>query len=296
MQLLFHIPGLYLQTKKTLKMKKTFSLLFFASVISASAFSQGQINLTKGQQYQVDSKVVTASSTEVQGQTMETNVDAASVYNIEVKEVADTTYTLSNTLKSLKSNTSQMGQEINFDSEKKDDMEGPIGTALVGAINVPMSVMFTKKGMVIPDKMAKKSEDKSMMARSIATFESTGYGSQLAFLAIPANAKVGDTWTATHDSKDTKMTTNYTVKEISGDLVTLSIAGTTSNDITMENNGMELEIKTSGKFTGEEKVNSKTGVIQSSNTVTDAAGTVSAMGQEFPSTTKVNTTITVKML
>ncbi|MEP7080420.1 MAG: hypothetical protein ABI784_06815, partial [Ginsengibacter sp.] len=73
-------------------MKKTFSLLFFASVISASTFSQGQINLTKGQKYQVDSKVVTASSTEVQGQTMETNVDAASIYNIEVKDVTNDSY------------------------------------------------------------------------------------------------------------------------------------------------------------------------------------------------------------
>ncbi|MEO5501920.1 MAG: DUF6263 family protein [Ginsengibacter sp.] len=277
-------------------MKKTFSLLFFASVIWASAFSQGQINLTKGQKYQVDSKVVTASSTEVQGQTMETNVDAASIYNIEVKDVTNDSYVLNNTLKSLKSSTSQMGQEMNFDSDKKDDMAGPIGTALAGTINVPMSVVFSKNGTVIPDKAAKKSEDKSMIARSVATFEATGYGSQLAFIAIPASSKVGDTWTSTNDTKDTKTTTNYTIKEINGDVVTLSISGTTSNDVTMENNGMELEIKTSGKFTGEEKVNSKTGVIQSSNTVTDASGTVGAMGQEFPSTTKVITTTTVKML
>lgn len=277
-------------------MKKIFSLLFFGSVISASAFSQGQINLIKGQQYQVDSKVVTASSTEVQGQTMETNVDAASIYNIEVKNVTNDTYVLNNTLKSLKSSTSQMGQEMTFDSDKKDDMAGPIGTALAGSINVPMPVVFSKNGTVIPDKAAKKSEDKSMIARSVATFEATGYGSQLAFIAIPANSKVGDTWTSTNDTKDTKTTTNYTVKEINGDVVTLSISGTSSNDVTMENNGMELEIKTSGKFTGEEKVNSKTGVIQSSNTVTDASGTVGAMGQEFPSTTKVITTTTVKML
>ena len=277
-------------------MKKTFSLLFFASVITASAFSQGQINLTKGQQYQVDSKVVTASSTEVQGQTMETNVDAASIFNIEVKDVTDAGYSLSNTLKSLKSSTSQMGQEMTFDSEKKEDMEGPVGTALASSIHVPMPVMITKKGDVVPDKNAKKSDDKSMITRSIATYEATGYGSQMAFLAIPANAKVGDTWSANHDTKDSKMTTNYTIKEINGDVVTLSLAGTTSNDVTMENNGMELEIKTSGKFTGEQKVNSKTGVVQSSTTVTDASGTVGAMGQEFPSTTKVTTTTTVKML
>ena len=296
MQLHFTSACLYLQTKKTLKMKKTFSLLAIASVISASAFSQGQISLTKGQQYQVDSKVVTASSTEIQGQTMETNVEAATVYNIEVKDVVDNVYTLTNTLKSMKSSTSQMGQEVTFDSEKKEDMDGPVGTALAPAIHVPISVMMSNKGTITPDKNEKKVVDNTLIGRSIASFEASGYGSKIAFLAIPANAKVGDTWSTSTDTKETKMTTNYTVKEINGDVVTLSIAGTTSNDVTMDNNGMEIEVKTSGKFTGEEKVNSKTGVIQSSNTVTEASGTVAAMGQEFPSTTKVTTESTVKML
>ena len=277
-------------------MKKTFSLLFFASVISASAFSQGQINLTKGQQYQVDSKISIQSSTEVQGQTMETNNDASTVYTIDVKDVTPAGYSLSNVLKSMKSSVSQMGQEQTFDSEKKDDMDGPVGKALSGSIMVPMAVMISKQGVTIPSKMDKKVEDKSMIGRSIAAFEESGYGSQLAFLAVPANAKVGDTWSATHDTKDVKTTTNYIVKEINGDILTLAVSGTTQNDVTMENNGMELEVKTAGKFTGEEKVNSKTGVIQSSNTVTDASGTVGAMGQEFPSTTKITTATTVKML
>lgn len=277
-------------------MKRTFSLLLIASLLMTNAFSQGQINILKGQKYQVDSKAVTQSSTEVQGQTMETNVDAASVFNIEVKDVTDAGYSLSNTLKSLKSSTSQMGQEMTFDSEKKEDMAGPVGTALASTINVPMAVMITKKGDIVPDKAAKKNEDKSMLTRSIATYEASGYGAQIAFLAIPSNPKIGDTWSLSTDSKDTKVTTNYTIKAINGDLVTLSIAGTTSNDITMENQGMELEVKTSGTFTGEQQVNSKTGVVQSSSSVINATGTVSAMGQEFPSTTKVTTTTTVKML
>jgi hypothetical protein len=47
---------------------------------------------------------------------------------------------------------------------------------------------------------------------------------------------------------------------------------------------------------GEEKVDIKTGVIQSSSSTGDASGTVSAMGQDFPMTTKITSTTTVKEL
>jgi len=40
----------------------------------------------------------------------------------------------------------------------------------------------------------------------------------------------------------------------------------------------------------------KTGVIQTSTTTGDASGTVTAMGQDFPSSTKVTSTTSIKTL
>ena len=45
------------------------------------------INLSKGQKYAVENKVTTNSTSEMQGQSMETNADVTSVYNIEVTDV-----------------------------------------------------------------------------------------------------------------------------------------------------------------------------------------------------------------
>ena len=77
-------------------------------------------------------------------------------------------------------------------------------------------------------------------------------------------------------------------------MATVSFTAKDSISITMEQNGMEISTKTSGKAEGEEKVDMKTGVIQSSTYKGDASGTVNAMGQEFPMSTKItsNTTVT----
>jgi hypothetical protein len=64
----------------------------------------------------------------------------------------------------------------------------------------------------------------------------------------------------------------------------------------MEQQGMEIATKTTGKVVGEEKVDIKTGVIQSGSSTGDASGTVSAMGQDFPMKTKITSTTTVKEL
>jgi hypothetical protein len=135
----------------------------------------------------------------------------------------------------------------------------------------------------------------SQIAKQL-NFAASGYGAQMAFLALPKNLKPGTTWTEKTDDNGIIRTTNYTVKDIAGNIATVSFTGTVATDTKMEQQGMEITTKTSGKFTGEEKVDSKSGVIQSSNTTADASGTVSAMGQDFPTSSKVNSTTTVKVL
>ncbi len=60
--------------------------------------------------------------------------------------------------------------------------------------------------------------------------------------------------------------------------------------------GMEITTKTKGKFSGEEIVDITTGIVQSNTTTADASGTVSVMGQELPTSSKVTSTTTVKMM
>jgi hypothetical protein len=91
-------------------------------------------------------------------------------------------------------------------------------------------------------------------------------------------------------------TSNYTIQNITGNIATISFTTIDSVSNTMDQNGMEIATKTSGKSEGEEKVDIKTGVIQSASSKGDASGTVTAMGQDFPMTIKITSSTTVKEL
>lgn len=275
---------------------KKITILFSAAIafsIATMAQSSGTLQLTKGQKYAVENKLTTTSSTEVQGQAMESNADIATVYNIEVKDKTGNNINLSNTISNIKMSMTMMGQNINFDSENKTDMDGEIGSTLKDYINQPIGVVIDQSGHTI------SSTDTSAAAgfAKQMNFDASGYGAEMAFLALPKNVKVGDSWSDSYSADSSvKKSTTYTVKDITGDVVTLSFTGTVTTEKAMEQNGMEINTKTTGKFSGEEKVNKKTGVVESSSSTIDSSGTVSAMGQDFPMTSKITSTTTVKTL
>ena len=116
----------------------------------------------------------------------------------------------------------------------------------------------------------------------------------MAFLPVSKTLKTGTTWKdSTSDNGVTKVT-NYSVKEISGKMATLSVSGTESRDTKMEMKGMEISTKTQGTFSGEETVDITTGVILQSNSTMDASGNISVMGQEIPTKVKAVSVTTVK--
>src|SRR5665213_71803 len=276
-------------------MKKTPLLIAAAFCISTTAFTQSNptLHLQKGQKFQVENKIETTSSTTVQGQAMDSKANITSTYNIEVKDKVNDNYNLSNTISHILMNMEMMGQYINFDSDKQEDMDGMVGESLKDYINKPQDVQMDNSGKIISD--PKDTSKASAIAKQL-NFAQSGYGTQMTFLAIPKNAKVGTSWTTKTNAEGIESTNNYTIKEINGDVATVSLDGTVATNMTMQQNAMDVVTKTSGKMSGEEKVNMKTGVIQTSTTTGDASGTVTAMGQDFPSSTKVTSTTSIKTL
>lgn len=263
----------------------------FSTVTMAQ--SNGTLNLAKGQKYVVENKLSTTTSTQVQGQSMDSKADIASVYNIEVKDKTDNSFNLSNTVTNIKMNMSMMGNSINFDSDSTSDLNGQMGSALKDYINQPKDVQIDKSGNVITKPTSDSSA--SALAQQL-NFDATGYGSQMAFLALPQNLKVGSTWSDKNDQDGITKSTNYVIKDLSSGIATVSFSGTVGTNKTFEQQGMEVSAKTTGKFSGEEKVDTKTGVVQTNTSTTEASGTVTAMGQDFPTTTKIISTTSVKAL
>ena len=167
-----------------------------------------------------------------------------------------------------------------------------MGTVLKDYINKPKDIETDRSGNI-----TKAPQDTAAGAMAAQmNFAQTGYGTQLAFLALPKNAKAGAAWSDSSNDGAISRKTNYSIKSMAGNVATVSFEGTMATKSTIEQQGMEVSTNTTGKFSGEETVDIKTGIIQSSNTTSDASGTVSAMGQEFPTSAKVTSTTTVKVL
>lgn len=287
-------------------MKKTILIISAVFTISAVSFAQsnGKLNLSPGQKYLVENKITTSSSSEMMGQTMESKADVSSNYKIEVKDVKGDNINFVNTITGMKMSVNAMGQDMNFDSDKKEDMDGEIGKNFKDVINQPKDVVMDKSGNVI---IAQKTDTSNKANSSASPTEmmmkqlggdpaEQGYGAKMAFEVIPKGSKVGSSWSDSSSKNGITKVTNYTLKEINGDEYTISLTGTIDSEIKTEMQGMEIETKTKGKFTGEEIVDMKTGVIKQNTTNTDASGTVNVMAQEIPTSTKVTSVTTVKPL
>jgi hypothetical protein len=261
--------------------------------------TKAAINLTKSQKYVVENKITTSSTSEMQGQSMETTADVTTIYNIEVDDVKDN-YNMTNKIAAIKMNMTTMGQNISFDSDKKEDMNGEMGTSLKDYINHPNAVVMDKSGNIIlanKTDSSKKDEAASptlMMIKQMGDPEQQGYGAKMAFILIPKKAKEGTSWQDSTSKDGVIKVTNYVVKNINGNTVTLSISGTEIRDTKIEMQGMEIGTKTNGKFSGEETVDITTGVILQNNSTMDASGNISVMGQEIPTKVKATSVTTVK--
>jgi hypothetical protein len=282
--------------------------LLIAFVLSAITITLAQtastLNLSKGQKYLVENKISTQNTQEVQGQSIESKADFSSIYNIEVREVKDNNYNLTNTIKAVKVNASAMGQDLSFDSDKKEDLDSENGNELKKYINQPKDIIIDRSGKVVntkkPDTSTAQSTQASMitmiMKQMVGDPEEGGYGANMAFEALPENAKVGTTWADSSSGDGISKVTNYTIKEINGNKATIVLEGTLITDVKSEMQGMEITTKTKGKFSGEDIVDIETGVIQQRTSTMDATGIIGVMGQEIPNTTKVTSATTVKAI
>lgn len=279
------------------------TLFFLAlSIAFNSGFCQGsgKLFLIKGQKYAVENKFSAIATQEMMGQPIESKIELSTSASIEVKGAKDNNYNLTNTYTKIKASLNAMGQDMNFDSDKKEDMNGEMGSSVKDLIGKPKDVVIDKDGRIIPDKndTAGNGAEGGMMAmlmkQVMGNPEETGFGLSEMFIAIPAKASVGYTWQDSTSGDGMKKFTTYTIKEIKESDAIVTISGTTDVDTKTEMQGQEIANKTTGKINGEEIVDLKTGIVKQKNTTIQSSGKVTVMGQEIPSSANITTVSTIK--
>jgi Family of unknown function (DUF6263) len=223
--------------------------------------------------------------------------------SVNVMEVKDSTtgfYTITNTLTKLKVDMEMMGQSNNFDSEKKEDLESEVGKNFAGRLNKPQDVIInniTGKDTAETKKVVKKEDDESNPTGGLLSMfadnsnEATVTG---AFELIPQGKNVGDSWSDSSNTKDLKVTRNFTLKSITGNEAIIQINIVMDANNTVELQGMSMEFTSNTKTTGEIITDIMTGQVKQRTTVSDITGSFQVMGQAVPVTAKASSTTTYK--
>lgn len=291
---------LYLCYMKQIILITASLLLVFVSI----AQTKTKVVLTKGQKMQVENTINATSAQEMMGQKVETNVDIKLLNQVEVKDSTDSSYTLVNTVKNLKAKLNAMGQDMAFDSEKKEDMSGSATSGIKDIVNKPKDLTIDRSGNAIGINKSDSSKPdqnpdviKMMIQQLLGNPNDATFGLADMFIPLPEKFVIGYSWTDStiHTDELTKIIT-YTVKNISPTEVTLVITGTLKTIMKMEMQGMEVSNNSMGKSEGEEIIDRASSTLKKRTLTINITGTMEVMGQEMPMTSKVVSTTTVKGL
>lgn len=274
-----------------------FSIAQTAASLSPSTGTNTSIQVTAGQKFRVETTIKLTSAAETMGQTMETNADTKNTVQYEVISAGSDAIELKKTLTKLKVNTSMMGQEMNYDSEKDDNPE-----MLKGMFD---NLVNKTEGITI-DNLGKITAQEESAAASNPVMAMSGVTSNTASteLFIPdllgKELKTGDSISSVSESKIdrslSKDSGTYKVTTIENGVASISYTGTQQITAVMEQMGMEMNSVSNNIVKSELQVDIKTGLVLAKATVTDTNTTIDVMGMQIPSTGKVISTTTVKPL
>ena len=283
-------------------MKKILSLAFmFSFIVAAGQTVTRKVGLAKGQQLEQQSHVKMNMTQEMAGQSMEIKMESDITNLVEVKDAAANSFEVANTVKKVLMNMTAMGQDMKFDSDKKEDMDGQMGQAFKGRIGVPREFTVNKDGIITALKTKSDSSEAAggMMGGMMTLGDSEEKeGSSFNSLAnIPAKGvKVGESWNDSTTDDNGKTFTTYTLKEVNGGngLVTLFANSDISRQ--MEQQGMSMQMDMKATTVGEYTFDVATGIVKARKATTKATGTIDVAGQSLPVNfeTTVESTISKK--
>jgi len=275
--------------------KRYFTLLCVAVLATGAAHAQ-KIAVSKGLKLEMVSNMKMTMTMEMMGQNIDNNTETSNITQIELKEVNPASYLFANTVTKMVMHTTMAGQEMNFDSDKKEDLDGPMGAGMKNVLNTPQEIVVDKQGRI----MEKKGDSASGGGFS----DMMNMGGLLKGQPYPALAtlpghsiKTGDSWTdSTGNMATFKAVTTYTVKGITKDEVLLDFISQVAKKGTMEQQGMQIDLDMAGTVKGSSSYEAATGILKKNDSTSDIKGTMGIMGQSAPMSMAITVTTTAKKL
>jgi hypothetical protein len=275
--------------------KRIFLSLVVVAMAAVNAGAQ-KLAVTKGQK--LETLTTTKMSMEVMGQNIDNESTSSS--NVELKEVSADGYLFANTVKRMTMKGSGMGQDMSFDSDKKEDLEGQVGQVVKDKIGAVQEIQVDRLGKVTAIKEAVDSKPAGGMSGMMSLTGDVAKGQPYPLLIqLPGRAiKSGDSWTDSSGTVETiKTITTYIYKGIGADgAAMVSFTGTLAKSGTVEQNGMEIQMDMTEVTKGESSYDAASGLLKTTTSSAEIKGTLGIMGQNAPIVATVVSTIAAKKL
>ncbi len=275
-------------------MTKRIILLLYILLLCKGFVNAQKIAVTKGQ------KLETVSTSKMTMEVMGQNIDNETIATnqVEVKSVNEKGFVFANSLKRMLIKGTAMGQEINFDSDKKEDMDGQMGQALKDKIGVEKEISVDKQGKVADIKDTTAGVAGGMTDLISITGDISKGQPYAVLIQLPGrNIKPGESWTDSIGSTETlKTVTTYTLKSIDNEAVLIVFTGTVAKSGTIQQQGMEIQMDISGTVRGDATYDTTTGFLKRNETNSEISGTMGVMGQSAPIAMKITVTTMAKRL
>ena len=262
------------------------------------------VKLEAGKQYTVTTITKSNMTQEAMGQTMEIPIDATNKATLTIKAASDKGYESTYITDRVQFAANMMGQDMNYDSDKKDDKDSPMGKTMNKLVGKETSFVVNGAGNIIKETIVKQTQEKSDEEGPDMMTGMMGIGMSEASTCPVFNLfvnntelKIGDSFidSSTVNDKDgsTKTSTTYILKEIKNGKSIFTLNGQVAISKKMEMQGMEMTTTTASKSTGDMIVDVATGLLVSKSIVTETTGNVDVQGMSIPITGKTTSIITV---
>ena len=283
---------------KYIYMKKGLLIIgIFLSVTSSAQKKQSvsfakNLSLKKGQQI-----IITTTATQSAEMTMGMGMKSASttVNKITVLDGSEKDYKVSGTLTKMLLTSDMMGQQINFDSEKKEDRDSEFGktaSALLDKIKILIVNKITGTAVLLQPDTVSVDKDTNPLAGMMGAVLSGNDAAIVssAFFIIPASKKAGDKWTDSLNSEGIKTVNIYSIESIEQNIVTIALNTIITGNTSIEAQGTTFNVTMNSTGSGKIVVDSNSFLVKKRTTNADINSTIEMMGQSVPVTGTATTT------
>jgi len=262
-----------------------------------------RIEFNKGQALNIRLEVRSSVAQQAAGQAIDFTADAVALHGYKVINQGKGQSTLHHATKKIAFNFDGMGQKRSFDSDNKNDMQGPFGDPVKSMLGSGFDVTLDETGNVLSVTSGKKEvpapDDRlAIIFNMLKDITEAVYppkkGGGSFFKVFPARQlTVGDVWTESGEDETGKYKTDYTLSEVLDSTIVVNFKGTSTTTTKTIVMGREAVTTLNSTNSGKIIIDGVSRVIREKNVTIESNGTTEAMGGTVPITSK--TTIIIKV-